>query len=1107
MRLTVPVLVSLDGRDRYEARLAAARGPTFRGPSLTEVLDDLALHLMEHVPSYDVSALPPLALCPDLCLRKVRVETLLPFGGGRKKSPWKGRLTVLAQPWGDPYVLCLVPRLSLEPFAVRSLGKLDEALPAWLARKAKTLTPAKLDAAVTGRDEHLELIEVDVELPTVLSSRRPTRGRKPRGQAEPAEVDPKDRKWVPPVALRKVATSLAHRALDGQLAPAFGRDDLVQRVVRELKRPGAAVLLVGPSGVGKTAILHEVVRRLVEPHKSPTERTDFWALDGNRLIAGMSLVGAWERRVEALVDELSSRQDVLVVDDLPTLVYTGRSAQSDTHVAQFLEPYLARRDLRILAECTPERLAAARDEAPGFFGRFRQLQVPELDARETLLVTLRTARQLEADRPLVVRPEALDAVRQLRERFHAHHAEPGASVELLRRVADDARPARSDRAGRGELDRRGVMDAYQRMTGLPPFVLSPAAAESTEALAAWFRQEVLAQPHATEAFVDVVSTLQQGLDDPHRPIATLLLIGPTGVGKTETAKAMARWMFGDARRLVRFDMSEFRDPGSARRLVGGHGQPDGELTRRVAREPFAVVLFDEIEKAHSAIFDVLLQVMGEGRLTNAVGRTTDFSSTVILLTSNLGVDQAGHRVGFSDPDPAGEDRHYTSAVQAFFRPEFTNRIDRLVPFRTLRAEHVGALVQRLVARLLGRRGLRASGVLVRVDPTVVDHIVAEGFDPTYGARALARTLERQLTVPLARELVQRRPDDRTHVEVFVRDGALQLVVQPLVRREGLPRLDPVPDDWDGLNALHAATTAGLAELRRREVWRRAIDEREQALADAHDHPDALGRYDALARLRRGAAELQELLDELASSTLASFEYVDDTDVEHYKERPSQWVGARRVEVGMARPVPIDKRRALPAAREALQGARLDLALLRYRVAHLDAPADPVLVRVLPETEGSEAVAAQVAASLAGVFEPWGRVERWTREGERWSVEAGETPDGRALVVHAPGARRMLASCVGSVLHVQPLGPDLVAHLVRIDVLPAADAGVAAQLADDDAAWTAWRIARRDGHEEADPRALMPLVALSGVDGDTGPRGGGLDDVLLGLVLATVQEVR
>jgi ATP-dependent Clp protease ATP-binding subunit ClpC len=1124
MRLLLPVLVHHDTFERYHVALPRPwAGKAFQSRSLSEALDDAALHVMEFFPGQTPDAVAQLIHAPNLAHRTVRVEAQLK-AGPRKRVAWKGRLSVWVERWrGESFHVATLPRLKAS-FPVVGLSDLPEAVGAFLSETYTAEQVATLDAAVCQPDEHLEILEVETEAPTILPSRRPRRRKRKKKKGEEAAKKDKAKKkkkvFVPPTTLREVGRNLANAAIDGRLLPAFGRDAVVQTVLTELERPGAAVLLVGASGVGKSAIVHEVVRRIVDPEAPLQERTDVWEVDGNRIIAGQSVVGQWERRVERLVEELTARDDILYVDDLPTLVYTGRSAQSDMNVAAFLEPHLAHGELRMLGETTPERLAACRDEAPGFFNRFRLVHVDALPPRETLMVLLRALRDLEARRAVSMRPESLRSVQGLARRFHAREHEPGASVRLLSSLTDLLEPAREDEdEGRGIVDRDEILDAYQRMTGLPRFLLVADGARERrpETLRAWFQHRILGQPNAVDAASEVVLTLQQAMDDPKRPVATLLLVGPTGVGKTETAKALATWLFGSPDRLIRIDMSEIRDTRALGRLVGDAANPDGELTRRVTSEPFSVVLFDEVEKAHSAVFDLLLQVTGEGRLTNAAGQTADFTNTVVLLTSNLGVSEAGRKVGFADTATGARDLHYTKAAEAFFKPEFFNRIDRVVPYRALQRTHVAQLAARLLAKLTERRGLRASSVLVRVAPEVVTLLVEEGFDPVYGARALKRTLENRLTVPLARLLATSPVAHMAFLDVFSVAGDVEITLAEL---EAAPTPDlefGVPEDWDGLRATHAEIRARLLQLETTSAWQEARDARSRLIqsvqADyAEADEDALS---ALTDLLSRARDIHDQLDEIEEEAFVTFTFEDtyEREVEiHQWDIKTHLHKAWEVSA-------VDHTRLLTTTRHQLVQLRQAEVQLGWLAANVHTPIVPFVVRVLPETEGDGSRRTVTAAMswLTSLWGPWGRTEELYRHQGTWHPSGALTRlaetrrqvldevDGAAVHVFAPGGRAIAEALCGYAVDHRILGPDNVASLVRIELLEGDATDALALLEADDARWEAWRAERSRGEAtRPSPRPPLPSLLRTG-DGTGLPTSGGADALRV-LALQRVLEV-
>ncbi|MCA9540870.1 MAG: ATP-dependent Clp protease ATP-binding subunit [Myxococcales bacterium] len=860
-------------------------------------------------------------------------------------------------------------------------------------------------------------------------------------------------------------------------------------------------VLYGPSGVGKTAIVNALVRRMADEGRALHERTDVWAVDGNRIIAGMSMVGAWEQRCKDMVAELEARRDVLYVDDLPALVYTGRSAQSDAHVAQYLEPHLAAGDLRVIGECTPERLEAARDEAPGFFSRFQIVPVPELSETETLMVLVHAVRAIEAREPALVAPEALDGILALTRRFQRRRCHPGKAVSLLQRLVDDHQDIERDDLGRRLLDRPRLIDFFARQTGLPRFVLWEQQARPFAEIEAHFQRRIIGQAAAARAAAEVVNVLQQGLDDPQRPLATMLFVGPTGVGKTECGKALAEYLFGTADRLIRFDMSEFCDPWSTARLFGDRLRPEGELTRRVEQQPFSVVLFDEIEKAHPRVFDAFLQVFGEGRLTNAAGRTTDFCNAILIMTSNLGVKQAQRSLGFAEPTGTRQDAHFRQAAE-FFRPEFFNRIDRIVAFRSLGRESLGPLVERTLVEILSRRGLRRSGVMVEVEPSLVELLVDQGFDPRYGARSLRRALEQRLTVPLAHHLVSQPVDRTTTIELFRSGDDIGLRLQALDDAVVEVIAPPPLDDWAALQTRYAALAEDLTALQAHPGVA-SLTERRGALLDAFN----AGQLDATAmaglevanRVLAEVAALMQAIDAFGDDYLARYDYtevVETISVHHGFER--NWNAKHRRDrvVGTAVPMVITRDAIFAEAVEALRDLERRCAAAAWRAEVADLPAEFALLRLLPVSDAPEArlLAGTLAAAHHQLWYPWGDLEALERRDGQWAParkpsEDDPPPTGHALFIRGHGMRALVEAEVGYHLRLEHRGPDLVCALVRLDEVWQAADGIddaLAHLQALDAALEDWRAARRRGEAGVDPLPPLPVRrrARDGVAEDT-----------------------
>ncbi|MCY1021771.1 AAA family ATPase [Pyxidicoccus sp. MSG2] len=1079
MDLKLPlVVVPLGGR------LVQAWVPAFWprlsrvGPSLSTLRDELALAVMERFENESAANVAAYQFPPHLALRHVKVDTEARDREKNTRVVLQGRLGVLLEKWPrDDFWVVTPTRLPEARFALRS----PDALPQALARRLATwclerdLTDLK-EVWATGR-ERLELLEVDAYAPTILPRTppkppTPARRRKAAGKKkdEPAPETPeqrearRNRRRLSLVELRAVARNLSHGARDGTLERCFGREALVREVVDALEgREGAAIVLVGPSGSGKTALVHEVVSRLTARQDAAGNRRDVWRVDGNQFIAGMMYVGQWEARARGVVQELVEVGDLLYVDDLASLVYAGRTQNERTNVAQYLEPHLARGELTVLAETTPERFERVREEAPTFASLFRVVHVPSLDARSTLPALLGTLRELEAAShagAVRLSPLALETLLDLQQRFVAHEAFPGKAVRLLRRVV--SRPGTEERGVR-RFTQEDVTSAMREQTGLPDFVLGSAPPKTREALERELAAQVAGQPEAVSAVVDAILTLQRSLQPPDKPLATYLFVGPTGVGKTETAKALARTLFGSEGRLVRFDMSEFVSASSITRLLGMPGAPDGELTTALRTQPFCVVLFDEVEKAHPRIFDALLQFLGEGRLTDGAGRTVDARQAVVVLTSNLGVREAAARTGFARTAESAE-AHYLSSVRAFFRPEFFNRLDRVVPFRPLTPAALRVVVEHALESLLSRRGIRRGNVLVEVEPALLDLLVEQAYDPRYGARPLKRALERRLTVPLAHHLVRRGAEDLARVELFRRGDDMGLSVELMVRE---PAWAPEPD----------AAVWTLADVSREleEALARldALSAREAARPPSGDvHPEAVELVERLERLAAEAVDIRE--NELAERDFLETEAPVPKELARgmdWSRNPGRG-GLRARPAYSSVPQPVSREERLRRCRPRVVALRDEVDWLAHQLACRERGPD---VRVVLIEGLGDAPASALEAVVRALPQALGRTavheERMEPDGTiAWAAPGSQRPTGvrvrrMAVGLAAFGLAEVLAPLEGYAL-VETLRGDVVRPApVRMELMEG-DAGllddVSKAVASRDAVRAKEREARRAG---------------------------------------------
>jgi ATP-dependent Clp protease ATP-binding subunit ClpC len=572
-----------------------------------------------------------------------------------------------------------------------------------------------------------------------------------------------------------------HIRLDRKDAPrAFERadeiDTLLSYLADEWER---SVLLVGPSGVGKTAIVQGAVGRMISK-KAPEvlHETRVWQISGGRLMAGMRFLGQWQERVIEVIEEVKRSGGILFADNLVELLEASGNEKYAEGIPGLLLPHIVSGELVLITEARPEQLAHIEQRQPSFLRALRRLPVEPMSTAETDTVLERVSFRLGREHGVRLAEDTRQRIIELTGRFADARAYPGPAVDLAERMArthrsrgvkgvDDERP---------NLQPEHAIEAFASQTGLPRELLDADADFDLDSIEHFFEDAIFDQPEATDAMVDLVAVIRAGLNPPGRPFGSYLFLGPTGVGKTQTALTLARYLFGSEDRLLRFDMSEYQDPWSAARLVGRYKGEQGDLVRRVREQPFQVILLDELEKAHASVFDLLLQVLGEGRLTDALGQTVPMTGAVIIMTSNLG-SKGPESLGF-DAATSREDlerQHFMSAVESFFRPEFVGRMDRVIPFRSLGQSTARKLVERALEEAFSREGLQRRDITVEATDAVVEHLIQTGFDQRYGARPLRQAVENQITATLADFL----------------SGESDLAGARLVFRlvDGVPRLD------------------------------------------------------------------------------------------------------------------------------------------------------------------------------------------------------------------------------------------------------------------------------------------------------------------------------
>ncbi len=625
-------------------------------------------------------------------------------------------------------------------------------------------------------------------------------------------------------------------------------------------RPRSAAV-VGPPGAGKTMLIHQwIADRLVEDghpiHRNLDKCHHVWRISGKRLIAGMSHLGEWEERCLAILEDARRRRAILWIDDLHLFGRLGQSRQSERSFADFFRGPVRRGDLAIIAEMTPEQLARLERDAPGLAEALSRVTVPAASAGETAQLLLHEIRALEVRlKSIEVHPFVARTALELGAALFPWRARPGVAIEIVRRVAELTQQ-QTPADERQPVTPNHVLEYLARTTGLAPALITLEQPLDPQQVEAAFAARVIGQPTATRAAADVIVKVRAGLADPARPVSVMLFTGPTGTGKTELATAIAEYLYGDPSRFVRIDMGEMSGPDAVSRLIGDRWNPDGLLTSRVRAQPFCVVLLDEIEKAPPQVLHLLLQLFDEGRLTDAAGEVASFASAVVIMTSNLGSKNATP-IGFGD----ARDRilaDVAKAVRDFFPIELFNRIDQVVPFEPLTHEVAAKVVDKELAKLLARRGLRERNTFVYAGSAVRRRAVSDAFDPRYGARTVKRWLEDHVAGSLTDLLASAPPARLRIIRLAENAGRVEATLEPMIERATQPGTYILAGALDlATAALEPAAGKALAALDRVAQSPHLRRAKEEATGELRYYVDELETRLSALRQLFGAGEHED----------------------------------------------------------------------------------------------------------------------------------------------------------------------------------------------------------------------------------------------------------
>ena len=688
-----------------------------------EAREELRIFLADHLAKLPAAQAARYFLPEDVRVEMVEVE-LEPGSPVRPRPPRTVAVTCIVLPHGAAHWV-LAPALDAS-FHVDKKEDLQEVAQRELARVAAARELDGDDWRRVLPPLEAEVVAIDVSVGLEAES----------GPSEARMVEEERRRAHE--ILDKLARRLADRVRGGGVALVGRERELASLEALLGGRERLAVLVCGDEAVGKTALVDAWARR--HEHKPA------WVTSVAQLVAGASGFGEAEQRVGEMFKAAERLDAVLYFEDFGGL-FRERPEEGGHDVTAIVRRFVVEGRVRVIGEITPLALERAERRDVGLTGAMTRLVLAAMEpagAAAALAAHAAHWKQAESRRPQLG-AAAVPVIVELARRYLPYRVFPGKAV----RLAEELRAAREGALGLdGEPLVLGPDDAYDgfsRMSGIPPFLLREDRAVALDELIARLRTRLVGQDLAVRRVAETLCMVKAQLQPADKPLATFLFVGPTGVGKTELARSLAHLLFGSEERMVRFDMSEYADPWAAERLIRGSEAGDGQLTARVREQPFSVVLLDEIEKAHPAVHDLLLQVAGEGRLTDARGRTSFFHNTIIILTSNLGAQHAARD---------DELRRYRTAIEAAFRPEMLNRLDAVIAFHRLSPEEVAAVTRLHAGRLADRRGLVQTTVSLDISEAALAALAAGGYSLAYGVRALRRHLDEQIVAPASRLLAK-----------------------------------------------------------------------------------------------------------------------------------------------------------------------------------------------------------------------------------------------------------------------------------------------------------------------------------------------------------------
>ncbi len=657
------------------------------------------------------------------------------------------------------------------------------------------------------------------------------------------------------------------RRMGSSYPKTFGMDryleDLQRCLLGEFKQ---SILVVGPSGCGKTALIQEFVSRYCPRYEQRP-----WQTSATQLIQALTESGGWQFLLGLWVKELREKAETVYVGNLRELFEVGQYSGNNSSLADALRDPLSRNEVLLIGEVTEEQLADIERRSSGYSQLFQIVRIADRPAEEEDLLARQAIDAVAAQHEVTVHPQAISRLTKLQRRYSPYSGYPGKLIRFFENLILIAGKS-------GELvTEEDAVAEFCEQTGMPRFMVDHNVPMDIDQVRHRFEQRLIGQREAIDALLDTLVTVKAGLASSGKPISSLLFIGPTGVGKTELAKTLAAFMFGDEKRLVRFDMSEYSDPIAVSRLTASH---QASLVNRIRQQPFTVLLFDEIEKADAIFFDLLLQVLGEGRLTDDSGNLANFCSAMIIMTSNVGASKfMAAPLGFetsSQEHPESAGQHFRQVVEQYFRPELFNRIDQIIPFYPLSDVERQQVFNKELVQTQQLLGISNRTMQLAYSENIAGFLSQRPHDSRYGAREYQRLMQREVLSPLA-EILSAKPHSASfQITGKLGDNTLSFDVQDTHgdRRQQAHFID-VADNIatlrHRLQTVHGSPRwlSLLSELDRLEALKRRKKE------NFWKQPKWVSRYHTLNDFKE---RLQKLLDQTKNlETEAYLQFVEQAE--------------------------------------------------------------------------------------------------------------------------------------------------------------------------------------------------------------------------------------